>query len=101
MHTTNCLCFYIFTYLLEKNPSDLISVLPSSLEVGSGFTGSYRAMASAGWGKKKSFFKFVKVKRGSRENIGPIIVEHGHITNMQGEKVGPSMQIWFGFSFSL
>lgn len=62
-------------------------LLQSSLEVRSGFTRSYRAMARVGWDNEKGFFKFVNIKRGSTENIGPILVEDGHITNRKGEKV--------------
>lgn len=41
-------------------------LLPSSLEIRSDFTGSYRAMTSVGWDNKKGSFKFDNVKRGSR-----------------------------------
>lgn len=71
-------------------------VLPSSLEVRSGFTGSYRDMASVGWDNKKGFFTFVNIKRWSRENIGPILAENGHLTNMSGEKV-QAFNVGLGF----
>lgn len=44
-------------------------------------------MAKVEWDNKKSLFTFVNIKRGCRENIGQILVEDGHLTNMHGEKV--------------
>ncbi|KAK4810539.1 hypothetical protein QYF61_004502 [Mycteria americana] len=35
---------------------------------------------------KKGFFKYVNSKRRSKENIGPILVEDGHLTNRDEEK---------------
>ena len=38
-------------------------------------------------GNKKGFFRYVNSKRRSKENIGPILVEDGHLTNRDEEKV--------------
>ena len=35
---------------------------------------------------KKGFFKYVNSKRRSKENIGLILVEDGHLTNRDEEK---------------
>ena len=36
---------------------------------------------------KKGFFKYVTSKRRSKENIGPIFVEDGHLANRDEEEV--------------
>lgn len=57
-------------------------------------------MASVEWNNKKNFFKFVNIKTGSRENIGPILVEDGHITNIHGENVETFNVSFICFFFS-
>ncbi|GAB0179901.1 hypothetical protein GRJ2_000455400 [Grus japonensis] len=44
-------------------------------------------LASVASDNKKGFFKYVNSKRRSKENIGPILVEVGHLTNRDEEKV--------------
>ncbi|GAB0207221.1 mitochondrial enolase superfamily member 1 [Grus japonensis] len=44
-------------------------------------------LASVVSDNKKGFSKYVNSKRRSKENIGPILVEDGHLTNMDEEKV--------------
>ncbi|GAB0179848.1 mitochondrial enolase superfamily member 1 [Grus japonensis] len=44
-------------------------------------------MSSVVSDNKKGFFKYVNSKRRSKENIGPILVEDGHLTNRNEEKV--------------
>ena len=36
---------------------------------------------------RRAFFKYVNSKRRSKENIGPILVEDGHLTNRDEEKM--------------
>ncbi|KAK4810867.1 hypothetical protein QYF61_008839 [Mycteria americana] len=43
-------------------------------------------LASAASDNKKGFFKYVNSKRRSKENIGPILVKDGHLTNRDEEK---------------
>ncbi|KAK4823990.1 hypothetical protein QYF61_009115 [Mycteria americana] len=45
-------------------------------------------LASVVSDNKKGFFKYVNSKRRSKENIGPILVEDGHLTNRDEEKAG-------------
>ncbi|KAK4818823.1 hypothetical protein QYF61_019860 [Mycteria americana] len=55
----------------------------------------YRAMAKAQLelklasvvsDHKKGFFRYVNCKRRSKENVGPILIEDGHLTNRDKEK---------------
>ncbi|KAK4831610.1 hypothetical protein QYF61_018370 [Mycteria americana] len=43
-------------------------------------------LASVVSGKKKGFFKYVNSKRTYKENIRPILVDDGHLTNRDEEK---------------
>ena len=43
-------------------------------------------LASVVSNNKKGFFKNINGKRRSKENVGPILVEDGHLTNRDEEK---------------
>ncbi|KAK4811155.1 hypothetical protein QYF61_019786 [Mycteria americana] len=58
-------------------------------EVGVGLFSQFERelkLASVVSDNKKGFLKYVKSKRRSKENIGPILVEDGHLTNRDEEK---------------
>ena len=56
-------------------------------------------LASVVSDNRKGFFKYVNSKRRSKENIGPIPVEDGHLTNRDEEKA-EAFNVFFASVFS-
>ncbi|KAK4832343.1 hypothetical protein QYF61_021872 [Mycteria americana] len=56
-------------------------------------------LASVVSDNKKGFFKYVNSKRRSKGNIGPILVEDGHLTNMDEEKAD-AFKAFFASAFN-